>query len=65
MPARQDQQLGLGLVEMLVTALIGGILLVSIATAISAMTQTQNRIDEYERLQESLRFVIHLAGRSL
>lgn len=59
------QQKGFSLIEMLVTLLLGAILMLALANTMSAVSRSQGLIDDYERIQETLRFTTSIISRSL
>lgn len=60
-----QQQQGLSLIEMLITALLGALILLAVGTSMSAITRTQTTIQDYEQVQDTLRFTTAFMGRKL
>ena len=60
-----ERQQGFTLIELLVTLVIGMVLLLALGASLTAITRSQQLVDDYEQIQETLRFTTAVMSRGL
>lgn len=61
----KSKQCGFTLIELLVTLLLASVLLLALGASMSAITRSQSLVDDYEEIQETLRFTTAILSRGL